>query len=99
LIFIKRNTGIIFSKFILVPKILWFKEDGSEIKANEKYGISYNLESAEAELIIESVDPSDEMSYKCIASNKHGTAKTIGVLVVKGTLKNYKTFNLNFEYT
>ncbi len=68
-----------------MPKILWFREDGSEIKENDKYKMSYNLKTAEAVLSIQSVDHTDEMSYKCIASNKHGTAKTIGVLVVKGT--------------
>ncbi len=66
-----------------MPKILWFREDGSEIKESEKYQMTYDLETAKAELTIKSVLASDEMSYKCVASNLHGTAKTIGVLVVK----------------
>ena len=46
--------------------------------------MKYNYETGVAELIIRDSRISDEQSYKCVASNKYGTAKTIGVLVVKG---------------
>ena len=68
-----------------VPNIQWLKEDITEITdENQRYETKYNLETGLAELIIKNVLRSDEMTYKCVASNKHGTCKTIGVLVVKG---------------
>lgn len=67
-----------------VPKIQWFKEDGTEIvDSMDRYHMSYSLETGQAQLSIKSTLVSDEMSYKCVASNTHGTSKTIGVLVVK----------------
>ena len=70
-----------------VPKIQWFKEDLSEIDpaVNNRYEIRYDLTSGEAELLIKNVLRSDEMTYKCVASNKYGTCKTIGVLMVKAS--------------
>jgi hypothetical protein len=68
-----------------VPKIQWFKEDGKEIaETDQRYEISYDPHTAVAQLIIKYALTLDEMSYKCVASNKYGTSKTIGVLVVKG---------------
>lgn len=67
-----------------VPKVQWLKEDGTEILDTDlRYEISYSLETGIADLFIKSTLLSDEMSYKCVASNKYGTSKTIGVLVVK----------------
>jgi hypothetical protein len=50
---------------------------------DSRYKISYEIETGIAELVIKSVISSDEISYKCIASNKHGTAKSICSLAVK----------------
>lgn len=73
-----------------VPKIQWLCEDGTEILAsNVRYDISYCLNTGNATLKIKNTLLSDEMSYKCVASNKYGTAKTIGILVVKAN-KNAK---------
>ena len=69
-----------------MPSIQWFTEDGVEILTEDsRYDISYDLNTGTASLIIKHALISDEMSYKCVASNKYGTAKTIGVLVVKAT--------------
>lgn len=87
--FKKLNLALNFHILIflkpIVPKIQWFKEDGTEIlECNSRYEQSYSLETGMVELVIKCALISDEMSYKCVASNKHGTAKTLGVLVVKG---------------
>ncbi len=67
-----------------MPRVRWYKEDGSEIvESDTRYKISYDLENGKAELLIKCALISDEQSYKCVASNEHGTSKTIGVLVVK----------------
>ncbi|RNA34764.1 muscle M-line assembly unc-89-like [Brachionus plicatilis] len=67
-----------------IPKIQWFCEDGTEIQpSNPRYEISYCLKTGNATLRIKNTLLSDEMSYKCVASNTHGTAKTIGILVVR----------------
>ena len=82
----EHETGILSCIVIgdPVPEIGWLKEDSSEIKADSRYDMKYNIETGVAELIINDSRLSDEQSYKCVASNKYGTAKTIGVLVVKG---------------
>ena len=67
-----------------IPDISWFKEDLTHIVTDSRYDMKYNYETGVAELIIRDSRISDEQSYKCVASNKYGTAKTIGVLVVKG---------------
>ena len=68
-------------------------EDGIEVlDSNSRYDISYDLNTGTASLIIKNALISDEMSYKCVASNKYGTAKTIGVLVVKGKQLNYLNY-------
>ena len=68
-----------------VPKIQWFKEDGTEIvEGMDRYEMTYSLDTGKAQLTIKNTLVSDEMSYKCVASNNYGTSKTIGVLVVKG---------------
>lgn len=67
-----------------VPTIKWYTEEGVEItEDNDHYQMSYDLTTGRAELTIEKIHISDEMSYKCVASNEHGTAKTIGVMVIK----------------
>ena len=76
-----------------VPKIQWFTEEGNEIsESDDYYQMNYNLETGRAELIVKNTKISDEMSYKCIASNEHGTAKTIGVLVIKSKPKLIKKY-------
>lgn len=68
-----------------MPTIQWFKEDGTEISdKNDRYEISYSTETGIAQLVIKNTMTFDEMSYKCTATNQYGSAKTIGVLVVKG---------------
>ena len=80
-----------------VPTIEWFTEDNVKIAAdNPHYQISYNLETGRAELKINFSLITDEQSYKCVASNVHGTAKTVGVLVVKGNSK-YEQKNCYFK--
>ena len=80
-----------------VPTIEWFTEDNVKIAAdNPHYQISYNLETGRAELKINFSLITDEQSYKCVASNVHGTAKTVGVLVVKGNSK-YEKKNCYFK--
>jgi hypothetical protein len=54
------------------------------LNSDSRYEISYDLTTGTASLIIKNALISDEMSYKCVASNKYGVSKTIGVLVVKG---------------
>ncbi|CAF0740265.1 unnamed protein product [Brachionus calyciflorus] len=77
-----------------VPKIQWLKEDGTEILETDiRYEMSYCLKTGNATLKIKNTLLGDEMSYKCVASNKHGTSKTIGVLVVKAK-KNKPSSNL-----
>ncbi len=66
-----------------VPEITWFTEEGEEIRTNDHYQMSYDLQTGRAELKIKKILISDEQSYKCVASNVHGSAKTIGVLVIK----------------
>lgn len=67
-----------------IPKIQWLCENGTEIlSSDDRYEISYCLKTGNAALKIKNTLISDEMSYKCVASNKYGTAKTIGILVVK----------------
>jgi hypothetical protein len=67
-----------------VPEIEWFKEDHTQIKSSDKrYEMSYETETGTAKLIIKNALLVDEMSYKCVATNRHGTAKTFGVLVIK----------------
>ena len=72
-----------------IPEISWFKEDSTQIVKDNRYDMKFNNETGVAELIIHDSRINDEQSYKCIASNKFGTAKTIGVLVVKGILVFY----------
>ena len=55
-----------------------------------RYEVGYDLTTGTASLIIKNALVSDEMSYKCVASNKYGTSKTIGVLVVKGLINSLK---------
>lgn len=67
-----------------IPKIQWLCEDGSEIlPTNPRFEIFYCLKTGNASLKIKNTLLSDEMSYKCVASNMYGTSKTIGILVVK----------------
>jgi hypothetical protein len=67
-----------------VPKIQWYREDNSEIlPTDERYEMSYSLDDGKAQLTIKKAVRADEISYKCVASNEHGTSKTIGILVVK----------------
>jgi hypothetical protein len=69
-----------------VPTIEWFKEDHSQIPSSDvdkRYEMSYDSETGTAKLVIRNALLVDEMSYKCVATNKHGTAKTFGVLVIK----------------
>ncbi len=67
-----------------MPTIEWFKEDHSQILSIEKrYEMSYDSETGTAKLIIKNAQLADEMSYKCVATNRHGTAKSFGVLVIK----------------
>jgi len=74
-----------------VPVIQWFTEDGVEILSSDtRYEVAYDLTTGTASLIIKNALVSDEMSYKCVASNKYGTSKTIGVLVVKGMINSDK---------
>ena len=80
-----------------VPKIKWFTEEGTEIteEDNQRFQMNYNLVTGRAELKIKKVLISDEQSYKCVATNDHGSAKTIGVLVIKSKLS-YNSIYLYF---
>ena len=67
-----------------MPTIEWFREDNTQISPSEKrFTMSYEAETGVATLVIRNALLVDEMSYKCVASNQYGTAKTIGVLVIK----------------
>lgn len=68
-----------------IPEITWFKEDGTLISNDDHYEATYDIENGNTQLLIKNAQLSDEQSYKCVATNIYGTAKTIGVLVVKGT--------------
>lgn len=69
-----------------VPTIKWFNEEGTELTDSGRFQTSYDLVTGQAELIVKNTEISDEMSYKCVASNEHGTSKTIGVLVIKSKI-------------
>jgi hypothetical protein len=68
---------------IPIPTIQWFREDETEISQTDRFEMKYDLETGMANLKIKNVMIFDEMTYKCLATNKHGTAKTIANLVVK----------------
>jgi len=74
-----------------VPKITWYTEEGEEMKPSDHYQMNYDLNTGRAELRIKRIKISDEQSYKCVASNIHGQAKTIGVLVIKNYKKKSKS--------
>jgi hypothetical protein len=69
-----------------VPKIKWYNEEGIELVYGDRYQTNYDLETGQAELIVKNTQISDEMSYKCVASNEYGTSKTVGVLVIKSKI-------------
>ena len=75
-----------------IPEISWFKEDGTQIVPDSHYEIKYNNETGVAELLVNDACIPDEQSYKCVASNKYGNAKTIGVIVVKGLFVFFKFY-------
>ena len=51
--------------------------------------MSHLLDTGEVQMIIKNVKTSDEMSYKCVATNKYGTSKTLGLLLIKRTELNF----------
>jgi hypothetical protein len=77
-----------------IPQVSWFKEDGTQVIPDSHYEINYDIETGNAELLINDAQIADEQSYKCVASNKYGTAKTIGVLVVKGNVLQHPCFSV-----
>lgn len=67
-----------------MPKIQWFLEDGTEITPdNDRYEMSYSEKTGDCQLTIKNARSSDEASYKCVATNRFGTSKTLGLLMIK----------------
>lgn len=79
-----------------MPTIEWFNEDNTLIdtKESNKYQAEYDSQSGVAKLLVMNVSRRDEMSYKCVATNEHGTAKTVGVLVIKGNSWSLRSYQM-----
>lgn len=67
------------------PTIKWIIDDTEVTFENSHIKSKYNSINGNAELHIAKCELSDEQSYTCVASNIHGTSKTMGVLIVKST--------------
>lgn len=63
------------------PKVMWYK-NGKEIRANRKYDMSY--EGNSACLVVKDTEVNDGAVYTCAADNKVGLVETEGKLTVQG---------------
>lgn len=70
-----------------MPRIQWFLDDGTEIKPSRRHEMNYDLATGDVQLVIKNTRPSDEASYKCVATNRYGTSKTLGLLLLKPSHK------------
>ncbi|XP_073433517.1 uncharacterized protein [Dendrobates tinctorius] len=63
-----------------VPDVCWYKDDS--LVQGEKYVLEEDQNGCH-QLTIDNVDAGDEGQYKCLATNKEGTAETIASLIIK----------------
>ncbi|KAM5152709.1 uncharacterized protein ACMZJ9_010836 [Mantella aurantiaca] len=63
-----------------VPEVRWYKDE--TLVQDEKY-ILEDEEDGSHKLIIENASSDDEGQYKCIATNKEGTAESVALLKIR----------------